>query len=47
MLTFWEDAEAIKRFCRDDYSLAKYYDFDSNYLIEMELRVRHYEVLPG
>ena len=45
MLTFWEDAEAIKRFAGDDYSLAKYYDFDSDYLIEMEARVRHYEVL--
>jgi hypothetical protein len=24
--------------------MAKYYDFDSDYLIEMEARVRHYEV---
>jgi hypothetical protein len=46
MLTFWEDADAIKRFAGDDYSLAKYYDFDSNYLIEMEAHVRHYDVYP-
>ncbi len=45
MLTFWDDADAIKRFAGDDYSLAKYYDFDSDYLIEMETYVRHYDVL--
>jgi hypothetical protein len=28
----------------DDYNLAKYYDFDSSYLIEMEARVSHYEL---
>jgi heme-degrading monooxygenase HmoA len=44
MLTFWDDTDAIKRFAGDDYSLAKYYDFDSDYLIEMEPHVRHYEV---
>lgn len=44
MLTFWDDADAIKRFAGDDYNLAKYYDFDSSYLIEMEARVRHYEL---
>jgi hypothetical protein len=46
MLTFWDDTDAIKRFAGDDYGVAKYYDFDSNYLIEMEARVRHYEVYP-
>lgn len=46
MLTFWDDSDAIKRFAGDDYSLAKYYDFDSDYLIEMEARVRHYAVYP-
>jgi hypothetical protein len=44
MLTFWDDADAIKRFAGDDYSMAKYYDFDSEYLVEMETRVRHYAV---
>jgi hypothetical protein len=46
MLTFWDDTDAIKRFAGDDYGVVKYYDFDSNYLIEMEARVRHYEVYP-
>jgi hypothetical protein len=31
MLTFWDDTDAIKRFAGDDFSLAKYYDFDSDY----------------
>ena len=44
MLTFWDDTDAIKRFAVDDYSLAKYYNFDSDYLIEMEPHVRHYDV---
>jgi len=43
MLTFWEDVEAIKRFAGDNYNRAKYYDFDSDYLIEMEPYVRHYD----
>jgi hypothetical protein len=46
MLTFWDDSDAIKRFAGADYSLAKYYDFDSEFLIEMEARVRHYDVYP-
>jgi hypothetical protein len=35
MLTFWDDTDAIKRFAGDDYSLAKYYDFDSDYLVDL------------
>jgi heme-degrading monooxygenase HmoA len=44
MLTFWDDTAAIKRFAGDYHNMAKYYDFDSDYLIEMEPHVRHYEV---
>jgi|SRR3984893_6518889 len=44
MLSFWDDIDGIKRFAGDDYSMAKYYDFDSAYLIEMEPGVRHYDV---
>jgi hypothetical protein len=42
--TFWDDTDAIKRFAGDDFSMAKYYEFDSDYLIEKEAGVRHYEV---
>jgi hypothetical protein len=44
MLTFWDDSDAIKRFAGDDFSRARYYDFDPDYLIEMEAGVRHYEL---
>jgi heme-degrading monooxygenase HmoA len=44
MLTFWDDTEAIRRFAGHDYKMAKYYDFDCDYLIEMEPQVLHYDV---
>jgi hypothetical protein len=44
MLTFWDDIDAIKRFAGDDYELAKYYDFDRSFLVELESRVLHYTV---
>ena len=47
MLTFWDDVDAIKRFAGDDYAQAKYYPFDSDFLIEMEPRVLHFEVSPA
>jgi hypothetical protein len=42
MLTFWEDVDAIKLFAGEEYEAAKYYDFDDEYLLEKEPRVRHY-----
>ena len=44
MLTFWDDVGAIKRFAGEDYELAKYYDFDRSFLIELEPKVLHYTV---
>jgi heme-degrading monooxygenase HmoA len=44
MLTFWENVDAIKRFAGNDYAVAKYYDFDRSFLIELEPHVRHYTV---
>jgi hypothetical protein len=45
MLTFWDDTDAIKRFAGNDYEMAKYYDFDCNYLIKMEPRVVHFDAV--
>jgi hypothetical protein len=45
MLTFWEDVAAIRRFAGEQYEVAKYYDFDGDYLIEKEPHVRHYEAV--
>jgi hypothetical protein len=42
MLTFWDDVDAIKRFAGEHFQLAKYYDFDRAFLIELEPNVRHY-----
>src|SRR5262245_30879591 len=45
MLTFWDDVAAIKRFAGEHYQVAKYYDFDSDYLIEKEPHVLHYDAV--
>ena len=47
MLTLWEDEAAIRRFAGEDMTLARYYDFDPDYLLELETSVRHYEVIGG
>ena len=45
MLTFWEDEDAIRRFAGDDMTRAKYYQFDPDFLLEMEPLVLHFEVV--
>jgi hypothetical protein len=44
MLTFWDDFAAIRRFAGDQPEVAKYYDFDAEYLLEKEPHVVHYEM---
>ena len=44
MLSFWPDIDAIKRFAGEDHEVAKYYDFDRDFLIELEPHVTHYEL---
>jgi hypothetical protein len=44
MITFWESEVAIRAFAGDDISVAKYYDFDKDFLIEMEPCSMHYEM---
>jgi heme-degrading monooxygenase HmoA len=43
MVTFWESEVAIRAFAGDDISVAKYYDFDKNFLLELEPCSTHYE----
>ncbi|MBV8515412.1 MAG: antibiotic biosynthesis monooxygenase [Acidobacteria bacterium] len=43
MVTFWESEDAIRAFAGDNSSVAKYYDFDKNFLLEMEPASTHYE----
>jgi heme-degrading monooxygenase HmoA len=45
MLTFWENAEAIKAFAGEDFEKARYYPEDKEFLLEFEPKVTHYEVL--
>ncbi|HET9408629.1 MAG TPA: antibiotic biosynthesis monooxygenase [Candidatus Sulfotelmatobacter sp.] len=44
MLTFWESEAAIRAFTGDNINQAKYYDFDKNFLLELEPTSTHYEV---
>lgn len=44
MITFWESEEAIRAFAGIDINAAKYYDFDKDFLIEMEPCSMHYEM---
>ena len=43
--TLWDSVEAIRRFAGDDYTVARYYPEDDEYLLEREPLVTHYEVL--
>lgn len=45
MFTLWDDEAAIRRFAGEDMEVAKYYDFDSDFLLEMEPGVVHFEVI--
>ena len=47
MFTLWDDLAAIRRFAGDDLTAAKYYDFDPDFLLELEPRVTHFEVIEG
>ena len=44
LLTLWDSIDAIRQFAGDDIEQAKYYDFDADYLLELEPNVTHYEV---
>ena len=44
-LTFWNGLAAIHAFAGDDATRAKYYAEDADFLLEMEERVQHWEVV--
>lgn len=43
-LTFWDSEEAIREFAGENIDAAKYYDFDADFLLELEPHVKHYEL---
>jgi len=45
MFTLWDDIDAIRRFAGDELTKAKYYDFDPDFLLELEPEVTHFEVI--
>ncbi|MCC6612581.1 MAG: antibiotic biosynthesis monooxygenase [Anaerolineae bacterium] len=45
LITHWDSLDAIKRFAGEDYTQARYYSEDARYLLELEERVEHYEIL--
>ena len=45
MFTLWDGEAAIRRFAGDDMLKAKYYDFDPDYLLELEPEVTQFEVI--
>ena len=45
MFTLWEDWHAIRRFAGEDVEVAKYYDFDPDFLLELEPKVIHFEAI--
>jgi heme-degrading monooxygenase HmoA len=44
-LTFWESLDAVRGFAGEDVDAAKYYPEDTDFLLEFEPRVMHYEVV--
>jgi hypothetical protein len=46
-LTLWEDERAIASFAGEPIDQAKYYDFDSKFLLDMVPKVTHFQVVDG
>jgi hypothetical protein len=45
MFTLWDGLDAIGRFAGDEVTKAKYYDFDPDFLLELEPEVTHLDVI--
>jgi heme-degrading monooxygenase HmoA len=44
LITYWEDLDSIKNFAGSEYTKAKYYPEDRDFLLEFEEEVQHFEV---
>jgi heme-degrading monooxygenase HmoA len=47
LTSFWQSYGAISEFAGPDIELARYYPEDEKYLLELEPKVTHYEVVVG
>ena len=45
LISLWESLNSIRAFAGDEIERARYYPEDSDYLLELEPAVTHYEVL--
>ena len=45
LTTLWDSIDAIKRFAGDEYTIARYYPEDDDFLLEREPYVTHTTVL--
>lgn len=45
LLSLWQSLDSIRAFAGDDVERARYYPEDRDFLLELEPRVQHYEVL--
>ncbi|NIS80244.1 MAG: antibiotic biosynthesis monooxygenase [Anaerolineales bacterium] len=45
MLSLWDSLDSIKAFAGDDIERARYYPKDTDFLLELEPTVRHYQVI--
>ncbi len=47
MISLWRELADIRAFAGDDIERARYYPDDPRYLLELEPKVAHYQVLTG
>lgn len=47
MISLWDSVNAIRNFAGEDIDRASYYPEDEKFLIKLEPKVKHYEVLTG
>ena len=45
LISLWDSLESIRAFAGDDVERARYYPEDHDFLLELEPRVTHYEVI--
>ncbi|SRR5579875_456840 len=45
LISFWDSYDAIRKFAGDDFETAVYYPEDKDFLLAMEPKVTHYEIL--
>ena len=45
LVSLWDSLESIRAFAGDDIEQARYYPEDHDFLLELEPRVTHYEVI--